>query len=978
MDGFNSTIFAYGQSGSGKTFSMLGPEEVTEVLVNGNDIPEEIQELFGIIPRSTFHIFDSVEQGVKRSTQFTIKVSYLEIYNEAINDILCSPPNTNLKLREFVGQGMSVMGLFERCITTPEEVFECLSIATANRIVCATGQNARSSRSHTVFVITVDQTLADGSTKSSRLNLVDLAGSEKLSKTGATGQALKEAQKINLSLTTLGRCIKALTSKTETHVPYRESKLTQILKESLGGNAKTALICTGSMRKVHFEETVGTLKFAERAKQVKNSAKSNVKRSVEELELLVEQLKLEIARLKKMITDKESGVEVSLMSDDKSIEFQELKIKFETLTLASQKQMEQLQAQLEIAQQSQGGGDFLAMHEEIESHRERADEANEQLHKLNALKDEQRKIYEESVEKLKYQIVADDEKMIALRQETNNLNKKVNSLRSELLHNEEAVIQLTQERDRLATQEGLLKDRVGIAEKQLQDENIQRFEAEKQLETLKDQLKLITEEKSIMDASVKKFEQTNEDLTRRIISIEDKEDDYLNQIEKLEKENSNLKKQIQDSKSKNEKSQASLKEEIESSLRDKDTLRNEVFSLQAELKQSHSEIQSLRALLSENMNDKSIIQEREKYVSEITANFQESLARAKEEKNALGGQLKALMAQLEVMRKSEEAKSEEKEKLTSQLKTVNEKYNKTVKELVEEKQSKAKLSVFLRELESYKEENKVIYEQAEKAKEFLIVELEKLTLQKKSFQSDLAYSTETLAKLKEEYMIQTQQLLDEKLKLKQESLAIEKALTEEKEIIEARLELSLAEKKRINGLLDEKTSEFQMAKSKQFELEKELSNAKMQIDSLESDLKQKEREKQMERRSSIMRQSTGFQRRQSILNTKITPNTLLKSGQGSQFGQVQLRKTDNKFLKEAIQEAKHAAQLAPKSGFQVQYGFDEIRALLYGNLDQNIIQEKRELSSSSESDSSNSSSDSDSDSDSDTPSEEETKVEVEA
>lgn len=108
----------------------------------------------------------------------------------------------------------------------------------------------------------------DGKTIFSKLNLVDLAGSEKLSKTGATGQTLKEAQKINLSLTTLGRCIKALTSKAGTHIPFRESKLTKILRESLGGNAKTSLICTASMKRVHLDETISTLKFAERAKHV--------------------------------------------------------------------------------------------------------------------------------------------------------------------------------------------------------------------------------------------------------------------------------------------------------------------------------------------------------------------------------------------------------------------------------------------------------------------------------------------------------------------------------------------------------------------------------------------------------------------------------------------------------------------------------------------------------------------------------------
>ena len=243
-DGYNATIFAYGQSGSGKTFSMLGPEEVTETLVNKSEtIPPEVFELFGILPRATFHIFESINEGQSHGTKYEIRVSYIEVYNEMINDILACPPNQNLKLREFPNQGMCVIGMLETVRNTPEAVFEAISAGTANRIVCSTGQNARSSRSHTVFIISMDQVLLDGTVKKSKINLVDLAGSEKLSKTGAQGQALKEAQKINLSLTTLGRCIKALTSGGSEHVPYRESKLTLILKESLSGTAMTTLIC---------------------------------------------------------------------------------------------------------------------------------------------------------------------------------------------------------------------------------------------------------------------------------------------------------------------------------------------------------------------------------------------------------------------------------------------------------------------------------------------------------------------------------------------------------------------------------------------------------------------------------------------------------------------------------------------------------------------------------------------------------------
>ena len=342
MDGYNGTIFAYGQSGSGKTFSMLGPEEVTEVLVSQSSIlTPEVEELFGIVPRATFHIFDLINEGKAHGTKYMVKVSYLEIYNESVNDILTVPVRQNLKIREFPNLGMCVIGMEERVVTCPENVFECISAGTVNKIVCSTGQNSRSSRSHTVFVITCEQWLIDGTSKVSKINLVDLAGSEKLSKTGAQGQALKEAQKINLSLTTLGRCIKALTGKPGEHVPFRESKLTLILKESLGGNSKTCLIVTGSMRKIHEDETISTLQFAERAKMVKTTAKSNVKRSVEELELMIEQLKAEIVQLKARL--KKGGSFV----DENSEELNELKAKFQLLQNSSSKQIEELADELE-------------------------------------------------------------------------------------------------------------------------------------------------------------------------------------------------------------------------------------------------------------------------------------------------------------------------------------------------------------------------------------------------------------------------------------------------------------------------------------------------------------------------------------------------------------------------------------------------------------------------------------------------------
>lgn len=312
---------------------MLGPEDVTLALMTDVEaIPEATQENFGIIPRSILSLFDHISEASETHADFSIKCSYIEVYNESVNDLLADPPNLNLKIREFPRLGMCVIGMTETAIRTPEEVFECLALGTSNRITGATLQNSRSSRSHTLFVLTMEQKFFDGSSKSAKLNLVDLAGSEKISKTGAQGVRLKEAQNINLSLTTLGRCIKALASGKDTHVPFRESKLTMILKESLGGNSKTTLLCTASPRQVHREETKGTLKFAERAKKIQVKAKVNKTQSIEELNDIITQLKQELGLLRQQL-----GAPVQ----DVYAELAELRVKYEHLHEASQLEAEQ-------------------------------------------------------------------------------------------------------------------------------------------------------------------------------------------------------------------------------------------------------------------------------------------------------------------------------------------------------------------------------------------------------------------------------------------------------------------------------------------------------------------------------------------------------------------------------------------------------------------------------------------------------------
>ena len=193
---------------------------------------------------------------------------YLEVYREKIGDLLDNTQK-NLPVREHPSKGIYVDGLTSQPVTSWEQVLDVLLAGDETRATASTNMNATSSRSHSVFIVTLHQENEEGSTKEGRLNLVDLAGSEKISKTGAQGETLEEAKKINQSLSALGQVIKAL-SDGKAHIPYRDSKLTRLLQEALGGNSKTSLIVMASPHLDNIDETISTLKFAERAKTIKS------------------------------------------------------------------------------------------------------------------------------------------------------------------------------------------------------------------------------------------------------------------------------------------------------------------------------------------------------------------------------------------------------------------------------------------------------------------------------------------------------------------------------------------------------------------------------------------------------------------------------------------------------------------------------------------------------------------------------------
>uniref|UniRef100_A0A3B5LAX4 Kinesin motor domain-containing protein n=1 Tax=Xiphophorus couchianus TaxID=32473 RepID=A0A3B5LAX4_9TELE len=295
--GYHATVLAYGQTGSGKTYSMGG----TYTSAQKND------PSVGVIPRVIRRIFEEREK--RADSEFCLAVSYLEIYNEDILDLLCSSKDKPaISIREDPKEGIKIVGLTERQVFTAPEMVGCLELGNSARTVGSTAMNAASSRSHAIFTITLEQRRGSDKVDSivSKLHLVDLAGSERQKKTKAEGDRLKEGISINRGLLCLGNVISALgdESKKNTFVPYRDSKLTRLLQDSLGGNSHTLMIACVSPADSNMEETINTLRYADRARKIKNKPIVNVDPRAAEMS----RLKQQVQELQVMLLHARGGV----------------------------------------------------------------------------------------------------------------------------------------------------------------------------------------------------------------------------------------------------------------------------------------------------------------------------------------------------------------------------------------------------------------------------------------------------------------------------------------------------------------------------------------------------------------------------------------------------------------------------------------------------------------------------------------------
>lgn len=292
FEGYNVCIFAYGQTGAGKSYTMMGRQEPGQQ---------------GIVPQLCEDLFSRVNVNQSAQLSYSVEVSYMEIYCERVRDLLNPKSRGSLRVREHPILGPYVQDLSKLAVTSYADIADLMDCGNKARTVAATNMNETSSRSHAVFTIVFTQRSHDqltglDSEKVSKISLVDLAGSERADSSGARGMRLKEGANINKSLTTLGKVISALADlqskkRKSDFIPYRDSVLTWLLKENLGGNSRTAMIAALSPADINYEETLSTLRYADRTKQIRCNAVINEDPNAR----LIRELQEEVARLRDLL-----------------------------------------------------------------------------------------------------------------------------------------------------------------------------------------------------------------------------------------------------------------------------------------------------------------------------------------------------------------------------------------------------------------------------------------------------------------------------------------------------------------------------------------------------------------------------------------------------------------------------------------------------------------------------------------------------
>nr|KAF6368831.1 kinesin family member 5A [Myotis myotis] len=402
LAGYNGTIFAYGQTSSGKTHTMEGKLHDPQ--------------LMGIIPRIARDIFNHI-YSMDENLEFHIKVSYFEIYLDKIRDLL-DVTKTNLSVHEDKNRVPFVKGCTERFVSSPEEILDVIDEGKSNRHVAVTNMNEHSSRSHSIFLINIKQENMETEQKlSGKLYLVDLAGSEKVSKTGAEGAVLDEAKNINKSLSALGNVISALAEGTKSYVPYRDSKMTRILQDSLGGNCRTTMFICCSPSSYNDAETKSTLMFGQRAKTIKNTASVNLELTAEQWKKKYEKEKEKTKAQKETIAKLEA--ELSRWRNGENVP--------ETERLAG----EDAVLGAEICEETPVNDNSSIVVRIAPEERQKYEEEIRRLYKQLDDKDDEINQQSQLIEKLKQQMLDQEELLVSTRGDNEKVQRELSHLQSE-------------------------------------------------------------------------------------------------------------------------------------------------------------------------------------------------------------------------------------------------------------------------------------------------------------------------------------------------------------------------------------------------------------------------------------------------------------------------------------------------------------------------------------------------------------------
>ncbi|EAT37007.1 AAEL010942-PA [Aedes aegypti] len=429
LEGYNGTILAYGQTGTGKTYTMSG----------NPDSPQTK----GIIPNTFAHIFGHIARA-KENQKFLVRVSYMEIYNEEVRDLLGKEFNKSLEVKERADIGVFVKDLSGYVVHNADDLDNIMKLGNKNRVVGATKMNSESSRSHAIFSITIESSETDESgkqyVKMGKLQLVDLAGSERQSKTQSSGLRLKEATKINLSLSVLGNVISALVDGKSTHIPYRNSKLTRLLQDSLGGNSKTVMCASISPADSNYVETISTLRYACRAKSIQNLAHVNE----EPKDALLRHFQEEIKELKRQLEEGTFVNGICTDEDEEDIDDDDEEEE-EEIEIDEDKEKERLE----------------------KKEKKRRERAKEKKEKADAEK-----------ELLEKKAIENEQEIKRAKSEQDQLRAKLSSLENKILVGGENLLEKAQAQEVLLEKSMAELERRTKTEREL-EENLQKIEAER-------------------------------------------------------------------------------------------------------------------------------------------------------------------------------------------------------------------------------------------------------------------------------------------------------------------------------------------------------------------------------------------------------------------------------------------------------------------------------------------------------------------